>query len=253
MEDEKTLLEGIELKLGSAGYEVIMAEDGESGERLIKEEKPDLILLDVSLPLKGGFQILEDLARDGNKTPVIIVSNSGQPVELKRALELGVKDYLIKTDFVPSDVLEKIESVLGSFSAEGVVGLAALKSVLVVDDDILLRRIIGERLEKEGFEVRSSADAAGAFDLIKQKKPNLILLDLVLPGIGGLEMLKQLKGSSENKNIPVVVLSNLGQKEEMDSAVSSGAIDYLLKTNFTPTEIVQRVKKILEENNKLSS
>jgi two-component system alkaline phosphatase synthesis response regulator PhoP len=111
IEDEKVLSGLLKKKLRDIGYETYVTEDGEAGLKRMKEEKPDLILLDIIMPKKGGFEVLEEMQKSEplKEIPVIIISNSGQPVEISRALDLGVKDYLIKTQFDPEEVIEKVE------------------------------------------------------------------------------------------------------------------------------------------------
>jgi len=111
IEDEKILADLLEKKLKEKGYEVSVARDGIEGLDKMRKEKQDLILLDVIMPKMGGFDVLEEMNKDPElkKVPVIIISNSGQPVEIDRALKLGVKDYLIKTQFDPQEVIEKVE------------------------------------------------------------------------------------------------------------------------------------------------
>ena len=92
--------------------------DGEEGLELMKKEKPDLVLLDIIMPRMDGFRVMEEMNKDPElnlkKIPVVIVSNSGQPVEIDRALDLGVRDYLIKTQFDPMEVIDKIKKQIGS-------------------------------------------------------------------------------------------------------------------------------------------
>lgn len=115
LEDEKILRDLLEKKLKDEGYEVSVAPDGEEGLTKMKKEKFDLILLDIIMPKKGGFEVLAEMQKDSQlkNIPVIIISNSGQPVEISRALELGVKDYLVKTQFDPQEVVEKVKKQLG--------------------------------------------------------------------------------------------------------------------------------------------
>ena len=103
IEDEKIMVNLLEKKLTREGYDVSVAWDGEEGLAKMKESKPDLILLDIIMPKIGGFEVMEEVSKDKElkKIPIIIISNSGQPVELERAKELGVKDWLIKTEFDP--------------------------------------------------------------------------------------------------------------------------------------------------------
>jgi len=115
IEDEEVLLELLRDKLSQEGYQVDIAKDGQEGLLRIKKDKPDLILLDILMPKMGGFEVMEEL--DKNKElrgiPIIIVSNSGQPVELDRAKKLGAVDWLIKTDFDPKEVIDKVKKQLG--------------------------------------------------------------------------------------------------------------------------------------------
>ncbi len=102
-------------KLTKEGYEVSTARNGLEGLERMKEIKPDLILLDVVMPKMGGFQVMEEMGKEEElkKIPVVVISNSGQPVELDRARELGAKDWLVKTEIDPEEVLEKVRKQIG--------------------------------------------------------------------------------------------------------------------------------------------
>lgn len=114
IEDEEVLLNLLQRRLTQEGYQVEIAKDGQEGLKKIREEKPDLILLDIIMPIMGGFEVMEELSRDKKlkKIPIVIISNSGQPVEIDRAKELGAKDWLIKTDFEPQEVIDKVKKNL---------------------------------------------------------------------------------------------------------------------------------------------
>jgi len=116
IEDEDIMIDLLEKKLSQEGYKVVVAKDGEEGLRKMKEmeSKPDLILLDIIMPKMGGFEVMEEMQKDPQlrEIPVIIISNSGQPVELDKAKKLGAKDWLIKTEFDPKEVIEKVKRQL---------------------------------------------------------------------------------------------------------------------------------------------
>ncbi len=118
--------------------------------------------------------------------------------------------------------------------------------VLVVEDDKFLRELFVKKLFNEGFDVKNSIDAQGAFQSIEESKPDIILLDLILPGVDGFEILAKIKADENITDVPVLILSNLGQQEDIDRAMSLGAHDFLVKANFTLDEIVLRVKEILK-------
>jgi len=115
VEDEEIMIGLLQRKLTQEGYEISVARDGEEGLKTMKEIKPNLILLDIIMPKMGGFEVMEEMAKDeGIKDiPVIVISNSGQPVELDRAQKLGAKDWLIKTEFDPQEVVDKVVKQIG--------------------------------------------------------------------------------------------------------------------------------------------
>lgn len=113
IEDEKIMVDLLQKKIAMEGYDISVARDGEEGLEMMRNNKPDLILLDIIMPKKGGFDVMEEMQTDKElkEIPIIIISNSGQPVEIDRAKELGVKDFLIKTEFDPQEVIEKIKKI----------------------------------------------------------------------------------------------------------------------------------------------
>lgn len=115
VEDEEIMIDLLQRKLTREGYEISVARDGEEGLKAMKEIKPDLILLDIIMPKMGGFEVMEEMAKEPElkKIPVIVISNSGQPVELDRAQHLGAKDWLIKTEFDPQEVIDKVVKQIG--------------------------------------------------------------------------------------------------------------------------------------------
>lgn len=115
VEDEEIMINLLEKKLTQEGYDVTVAVNGEEGLEKMKEQKPDVVLLDIIMPKKGGFEVMEEMNKDPvlKEVPVIIISNSGQPVELDKAKELGAKDWLIKTEFDPQEVLDKVRKQIG--------------------------------------------------------------------------------------------------------------------------------------------
>jgi len=115
MEDEEILRGLLKRKLSQKGYEVLIARDGVEGLEVAKKFQPDLILLDIIMPKMGGFEVMEEIKKipQLKNIPIIVVSNSGQPVELDRAKKLGAKDWLIKTEFDPQEVVEKVIDLIG--------------------------------------------------------------------------------------------------------------------------------------------
>lgn len=120
------------------------------------------------------------------------------------------------------------------------------KKILLVEDDEFLSEILSRRLREAGFETRLGKTAGLALELLKKEKVDLILLDLILPGMNGFEFLKEIKkDNSPLSEIPVIVLSNLGQDEEINKAKSLGAKDYMVKAHYSTKEIIEKLKEFL--------
>lgn len=119
------------------------------------------------------------------------------------------------------------------------------KKILIIEDDKFLRELIAKKLLEEDFEVVEAIDGEEGLKKIEEAKPDLIILDLILPGIDGFEVLTKIKDDPKLSPIPVVILSNLGQREEVEKGLKLGAVDYLIKAHFTPGEIIEKVKNAL--------
>lgn len=116
---------------------------------------------------------------------------------------------------------------------------------LIIDDDDFLLDIYSTKFRESGFEVEISKDGGDAENKAKNFKPDLILLDLVMPNVDGFEILKKLKSEGVSSNAKIAILSNLDQKEDIDRGLNLGADDYIIKADFTPSEVVERVKRLL--------
>lgn len=112
IEDDSFLVEIYTIKLKEAGYSVAVAFDGEEGLRKIKEETPDLVLLDIVLPIVDGWEFLKAAKNINKNLKVVILSNLSQKAEIKKGLELGATKYLIKAHHAPSEVVEEIKKIL---------------------------------------------------------------------------------------------------------------------------------------------
>jgi len=120
------------------------------------------------------------------------------------------------------------------------------KILLLVEDDFFLRSLMTKKLTLEGYEVIEAENGRIALNELEKNNIDLILLDLIMPEVDGFEVLETISKNPELIKIPVIVLSNLGQKEKIDKAKSLGAKDYIIKAHFTPGEVVEKIKKQLE-------
>lgn len=120
------------------------------------------------------------------------------------------------------------------------------QKVLIVDDDVFLSGIYATKLDLEGFEVDTARDGEEGLKAAAKSKPDIILLDVLMPKLDGFETLKRLKADPDLKDVPVIMLTNLGQKEDVEKGLQEGAEDYLIKAHFVPSEAVEKIRAVLK-------
>jgi len=147
----------------------------------------------------------------------------------------------------PEEMMEKIEPELTASDEKVIPKIQSAKdaTILIIEDDKFLRDLTAHKLEKEGYAVIIAPDGEEAIKIMETTIPQLILLDIVLPGIDGFEVLRQIKVVNSLKNVPVILLTNLGQQEDVERGKSLGAKDFLIKAHVTLDEIVDKIKEIL--------
>ncbi|MDO8564832.1 MAG: response regulator [bacterium] len=247
-------------KLKVAGFDVRLVRDGASGLKELLRAKPELLIIDGALTDMSGYEVLEKKAAEPMIAgiPVIVISESEEQDEQDRARSLGAREYLLKSKFNADEAIAKVKRVLHT---DG--GIAAFsgktpgdskkasdgklhgRRIMWVEDDEFLSDIIARKLSAQGCSLLHASDGDAALRLLKKEKPDLILLDILLQGIDGYEILKRLKENPETGDIPVILLSNLGSKEDMEKGKKLGAVRFLVKATVTLDEIVEEIKKVL--------
>jgi DNA-binding response OmpR family regulator len=122
-----------------------------------------------------------------------------------------------------------------------------LGNILIVEDDSFISGLLQRKFAQENYGIFNAVNAEGALEVLKKNRIDLILLDIILPGMDGIAFLESLKKSPEYKEIPVIITSNLGQPEEVEKGFQAGAVDYIVKANTAPAEIVEKVKSVLKK------
>ncbi len=121
------------------------------------------------------------------------------------------------------------------------------KKILMIEDDSFLRRLYRDRFEKEGFLFVEATNGEEGLNKIRQEKPDLILLNILIPIKGGFDLLREIEEEPELKKIPVIVLTNLGHDEDIREGESYGVAHYLIKAEVRFTEVIRKAKEVLEE------
>ena len=122
-----------------------------------------------------------------------------------------------------------------------------MKKILLVEDDPFLIDIYATKLKESNYLVEVASEGEEALRKVKENNFDLVLLDIVLPKLDGWDVLRQIKAESKIKNLKVIIISNLGQKEEVAKGIKLGAEKYLIKAHFTPSEVVTEIKGVLGE------
>lgn len=119
-------------------------------------------------------------------------------------------------------------------------------SILLIEDDQMISTMYQTKFSMDGHPIQTAADGAEGLEKARSLKPDVILLDIILPKLDGFTVLKELKNDPETKKIPVILLTNLGQDDDVKKGKDLGADDYFIKSNHTPAEIVAKVKEMLQ-------
>ena len=119
--------------------------------------------------------------------------------------------------------------------------------VLIIEDDELLMNVLKQRFKAQGYTIKNAESANEARGILQNSHIDIILLDIILPETNGFIYLKELKADEKLKNIPVIIISNLGQREEVEKGLKLGAVDYIIKAHTFPEEIIDKVQNILNK------
>ncbi len=248
--------------LSKEGYTVSRTKTGEEALQRMQSENPDLALIDLVLPGKNGYEVLEEKTLDRlmTKIPVIIVSNSGSPIDMKRIPSTpAVRGYIIKSHVDPEEVLKKVEDVFGriylpqaseaihSFDEKAAPARSEVaKKILWVEDDKFLSSILFKKFESSGHTVLKAADGEEALKILETETPDVIVMDILLPGLSGFDILQKIKMDAKFRSTPVMMLSNLSKPSDIEKAKALGAQKFLVKAAVSLDEIVKEIDTLLK-------
>jgi PAS domain S-box-containing protein len=235
IDDSATFRAVMREKLERAGYDVELAATGEQGLLLAAAARPDAIIVDGHLPGIDGATVVRRLRTDValRATPCLLLTASEVTDELG-ALESGADAYALKTDDLDVVVVR-----LGALIRRAPVSprrpsgtsLLAPKRVLAVDDSPTYLHALGNELQSEGYDVVLAKSGAEALDLMAAQRVDCVLLDLVMPDLGGKEVCARMKESPAWRDVPVVLLTAHDAREAMIEGINAGADDYIAKTS----------------------
>ena len=222
-------------ELSRVGYRVVEAATDREAVEIVRRAAPDLIILDIYQPGEDGSEALTSLraALDGQDVPILVVSVVGEKC---KGMVVGANDYLAKP-IRQEDLLEKVSSLIG----------AGDRCVLVADDDPSIAAAIGYALGQQGFTVCTACDGLDTLNQIEQHRPNLIVLDLMMPKLDGYEVLKVMRNHDAWRDIPVLVLTALDMDTARVKAFKLGADAFFEKSGGLD-RLFRQIGKFFEED-----
>jgi two-component system, NtrC family, sensor kinase len=234
IDDDATARELIADHLKAEGFSVVTAAGGVEGLKLAKELRPTAITLDVMMPDLDGWSVLAALRQDPDLAdiPVIMVTIVD---EHRRGIALGAAGYLTK----PID-REKLHRLVSRFRAP-----EPPTRVLVVEDDAVQRERMRGWLEGPEWSVREAANGREALDRLKQGKPDVILLDLMMPEMDGFAVVAALQKKADWRDIPVIVITSLDLDAKDRERLNAGVQLVLVKERFQPADLVERIRQLV--------
>ncbi len=243
VDDELDMANLIKSNLEKGKYEVICALSGKEGIEKAKEIHPDIITLDILMPGMDGFQVLETLKNDPelSRIPVILISIVAD-AKKEKGFNLGAVDYIKKpVDF--ESLSSSINKVMENLSQKS----TAEKNILIIDDEKNMAYLAKSFLIKRGFEVSCALSGYEGLNLARENKPDLIILDLAMPGMDGFEVIKKLKSNKETNSIPIIILTSSISEKNKEKCLLLGAAEYLDKSFFSEDTLVKEIEEHLKE------
>lgn len=252
--EQDTFLGGIiEQKLKEAGNEVMIVKSGVVALEQVHLAKPDLIILDMELSSTDPLSLLKDKQNDKGLVdiPTIIISRSGDLSEIKNALNLGVKDYIVKSQLNLDEFVTKVQTQLSKPKKnDDSTNALSGKKVMWVEDDQFLSDLISRKLGNQGCRLLYARTGEEALQVLEKETPDIIILDILLPGISGFDVLEKIKSDDRIKNIPAIFLSNFSQNNEIERAKKLGAARFLVKASIVLDDLVRELQNVLAETKK---
>jgi len=236
IDDSTTYREELRLALEDAGYAVATASSGEEGLRTAIAVRPTAIIVDGVLPGIDGAGVIRRVRQDTvlRRTPCLLLTASEDRAGELRALDAGADAY-VRKEVDTGVVLVRLVALLRSASAPSETGATASllgpKRILAVDDSLTYLEELAAQLRAEGYDVATARSGEEALDLLAVQQPDCILLDLIMPGLSGHEACKRIKSTPAWRDIPLVILTALDERDAMIEGINAGADDYIPKSS----------------------
>lgn len=236
IDDSATFREQLCDALREHGFGVLSASTGEAGLRSVAKHRPTAVIVDGMLPGIDGATVVRKLRMDAvlRHTPCILLTGSGDQSAELRALDSGADAFVRKEediDMILARVAAVLRSAGGTISERETVGLSGPKKILAVDDSPTYLEELAEILRDEGYDVILARSGEEALEMLAAQPVDCILLDRLMPGLGGTETCRRIKASPGVRDTPLIMLTAMEDRDAMIEGLSTGADDYVLKSS----------------------
>ena len=237
IDDSKTIRRTAETLLAREGCEVFTAVDGFDALSKVADHQPDIVFVDIMMPRLDGYQTCSLIKHNKvfRSIPVIMLSSKDGLFDRARGRIVGSEHYLTKP-FTREELLSAIETHVTRAPDSGGTPVAL---VLIVDDSPTDVHVMQKALEQHGFRTAAAADGSEGLRLAREMHPDLILMDIVMPGVNGFQATRELANDPQTRKIPVIMVTSKSQESDRVWGLRQGAVDYLVK----PVATEQLVRK----------
>ncbi|MCP4537207.1 MAG: response regulator [Chloroflexi bacterium] len=245
VDDDPDILEGLTAILSSQPYRLQTARDGEQCLKMIAEEIPDLLVLDLLMPKMDGFAVIREIRSNPQYATLSIIilttvieDASRRRYELETGLEMDIQDYIEKPA-TPTELLKCVARILEQ------------PYILVADDDPDILDSFVAVLRSQPYRLQTARDGQQCLEMIKKKIPDLLILDLLMPKMDGFAVMRELRREPGFAGLPIMILTAVVEdasrrRYELETGVGMKVQDYIEKP-IAPTELLQRVDKVLKQ------
>lgn len=237
--------------LQDGGYFAVLVKNGVEAVKAMVDTLPHLVLLDVVITGADSYSILAEKQSEPMlaKIPLFLMSTQGTPINMRRVPQGAVAEFIVAMHAEPKEVLDRVDGHFGVNRSESVSpdGISDdRKKILWVEDDKLIGTILGKKLVSSGFDLTHTKNGEETLRELEDLVPDIIIVDLLLPGMSGFEILEKIKGRDRLKSVPVMVLSNLSKPSDIEKAKALGVQKFLVKAASSLDQIVAEVRNLLK-------
>lgn len=261
VEDDPFIAEIYQKKFESSGFDVLNVTNGKMVLKEAKEKQFDLILLDLVIPEMSGTEVLREMRHNSEyrkDQKIIVFSNLSSAEDRDQCLKLGANGFISKTEFSPSEVVNEVNRFLRQWNEQAKNSARHEsdpadypkldKRILFIEDEEVFVEMFGKRLRDEGYDVTTKRDGNEGLEAATEGGFDMIISDVMMPGMTGREMVLRLRDTEKGKNIPVFMLSASLEEEHLSELSDAGiANKVFLKTQITPSELTYAVNDFFTE------